>query len=70
MAMRIESLAEELAKPGTRGCARCSTRWKVALSSSTAWVCALGTMLDEMDEWIGRAGEAERTVDAARRRLA
>lgn len=30
----------------------------------------VGHLLDEMDEWIGRAGEAERTVDAARRRLA
>ncbi len=29
----------------------------------------VGHLLDEMDEWIGRAGEAERTVEAARRSL-
>ena len=30
---------------------------------------SLGHLLDEMDEWIGRAGEAERMVEAARRSL-
>jgi hypothetical protein len=29
----------------------------------------VGHLLDEMDEWIGRAGEAERMVEAARRSL-
>lgn len=31
---------------------------------------AFGHLLDEMDEWIGRAGEAERMVESARRSLA
>ena len=69
MAMRIESLAEELAKPE-------DVRLREvldALDGRAVIIDGLGArvghLLDEMDEWIGRAGEAERLVDAARRRL-
>ena len=70
MAMRIESLAEELAKPE-------DVRLREVLDALEGRAvifdglgARVGHVLDEMDEWIGRAGEAERTVDAARRRLA
>jgi hypothetical protein len=69
MAMRIESLAEELAKPE-------DVRLREvldALDGRAVIIDGLGArvghLLDEMDEWIGRAGEAERTVEAARRSL-
>ncbi len=69
MAMRIESLAEELAKPE-------DVRLREvldALDGRAVIFDGLGVrvthLLDEMDEWIARAGEAERLVDAARRRL-
>lgn len=69
MAMRIESLAEELAKPE-------DVRLREvldALDGRAVIIDGLGArvghLLDEMDEWIARAGEAERLVDAARRRL-
>lgn len=70
MAMRIESLAEELAKPE-------DVRLREvldALDGRAVIFDGLGVrvthLLDEMDEWIARAGEAERLVDAARGRLA
>lgn len=69
MAMRIESLAEELAKPE-------DVRLREALDALDGRAAIfdglgarVGHLLDEMDEWIGRAGEAERMVEAARRSL-
>ena len=65
MAMRIESLAEELAKPE-------DVRLREvldALDGRAVIFDGLGArvshLLDEMDEWIGRAGEAERLRGAA-----
>lgn len=70
MAMRIESLAEELAKPE-------DVRLREVLDALDGRAVIfdglgerVGHLLDEMDEWIGRAGEAERAVEAAQRRLA
>lgn len=70
MAMRIESLAEELAKPE-------DVRLREVLDALEGRAvifdglgARVGHLLDEMDEWIGRAGESERTVEAAQRRLA
>ena len=70
MAMRIESLAEELAKPE-------DVRLREVLDALEGRAvifdglgARVGHLLDEMDEWIGRAGEAERAVEAAQRRLA
>ena len=69
MAMRIESLAEELAKPE-------DVRLREVLEELDGRAVIfdglgerVGHLLDEMDEWIGRAGEAERMVEAARRSL-
>ena len=69
MAMRIESLAEELAKPE-------DVRLREVLDALDGRAVIfdglgerVGHLLDEMDEWIGRAGEAERMVEAARRSL-
>ena len=69
MAMRIESLAEELAKPE-------DMRLREVLEELDGRAVIfdglgerVGHLLDEMDEWIGRAGEAERMVEAARRSL-
>ena len=69
MAMRIESLAEELAKPEyvrLRDVLDALDGRAVIFDGLGARV---GHLLDEMDEWIGRAGEAERMVEAARRSL-
>ena len=62
MAMRIESLAEELAKPE-------DVRLREVLDALDGRAVIfdvlgerVGHVLDEMDEWIGRAGEAERAV--------
>jgi hypothetical protein len=70
MAMRIESLAEELTKPG-------DVRLREVLDALEGRAvifdglgARVGHLLDEMDEWIARAGEAERVVEAARRCLA
>jgi len=69
MALRIESLAEELAKPE-------DVRLRDVLDALDGRAvifdglgARVGHLLDEMDEWIGRAGEAERMVEAARRSL-
>jgi hypothetical protein len=69
MAMRIESLAEELSKPE-------DVRLREVLDALDGRAvifdglgARVGHLLDEMDEWIGRAGEAERMVEAARRSL-
>ena len=65
MAMRIESLAEELAKPE-------DVRLREVLDALDGRAvifdglgARVGHLLDEMDEWIGRAGEAERAVNRA-----
>ena len=70
MALRIESLAEELAKPE-------DVRLREVLDALDGRAvifdglgARVGHLLDEMDEWIERAGEAERVVEAARRCLA
>jgi hypothetical protein len=69
MAMRIESLAEELAKPE-------DVRLREVIDALDGRAVIfdglgerVGHLLDEIDEWIGRAGEAERMVEAARRSL-
>lgn len=69
MAMRIESLAEELAKPE-------DVRLREVLDALDGRAVIfdgpserVGHLLDEMDEWIERAGAAERMVEAARRSL-
>ena len=69
MALRIESLAEELAKPE-------DVRLREVLDALDGRAvifdglgARVGHLLDEMDEWIGRAGEAGRMVEAARRIL-
>ena len=70
MAMRIESLAEELAKPEDvrlRGVIDALDGRAVIFDGLGARVRHL---LDDMDEWIERAGESERVVETARRRLA
>lgn len=63
MAMRIESLAEELAKPE-------DVRLREVLDALEGRAvifdglgARVGHLLDEMDEWIERAGEAERLAD-------
>ena len=65
MALRIESLAEELAKPE-------DMRLREVLEELDGRAVIfdglgerVGHLLDEMDEWIGRAGEAERLRGAA-----
>ena len=70
MAMRIESLTEELAKPE-------DVRLREVLDALDGRAvifdglgARVGHLLDEMDEWIERAGESERAVETARRRLA
>ena len=69
MAMRIESLAEELAKPED-----VRLREVIGALDGRAVIFdglgeRVGHLLDEMDEWIERAGEAERLVEDARRSL-
>jgi hypothetical protein len=65
MAMRIESLAEELAKPE-------DVRLREVLDALDGRAvifdglgARVGHLLDELDEWIARAGEAERAVNRA-----
>ena len=69
MAMRIESLAEELAKPED-----VRLREVVdALDGRAVIFDGLGArvthLLDEMDEWIARAGDAERRLEDADAKL-
>jgi hypothetical protein len=65
MAMRIESLADELAKPEDMRLREVID----ALDGRAAIFDGLGTrvghLLDEMDEWIERAGAAERRLKKA-----
>lgn len=65
MAMRIESLAEELAKPE-------DVRLREVLGALDGRAvifdglgARVGHLLDEMDEWIERAGAAERRLKKA-----
>lgn len=65
MALRIESLAEELAKPED-----VRLREVVAALDGHAVIfdglgARVGHLLDEMDEWIERAGAAERRLKKA-----
>ena len=66
MAMRIESLAEELAKPE-------DVRLREVLDAlderAVIFDARVGHLLDEMDEWIARAGEAERRLEDADAKL-
>ena len=70
MAMRIESLAEELAKPEDVRLREVLDALEGRAVIFNGLGARVGHLLDEMDEWIGRAGEAERAVEAAQRRLA
>lgn len=70
MAMRIESLAEELAKPEDARLREVLDALEGRAVIFDGLGARVGHLLDEMDEWIGRAGEAERAVEAAQRRLA
>lgn len=70
MAMRIESLAEELAKPEDVRLREVLDELEGRAVIFDGLGARVGHLLDEMDEWIGRAGEAERMVEAARRSLA
>ncbi len=69
MAMRIESLAEELAKPEDVRLHEVVD----ALDGRAVIYDGLGVrvthLLDEMDEWIARAGEAERRLEDADAKL-
>ena len=69
MAMRIESLAEELAKPEDMRLREVLE----ALDGRAVIFDGLGArvrhLLDEMDEWITRAGEAERRFEDADAKL-
>ena len=69
MALRIESLAEELAKPE-------DVRLREVLDALDGRAvifdglgARVGHLLDEMDEWITRAGEAERRLEDADAKL-
>ncbi len=69
MAMRIESLAEELAKPEDMRLREVVD----ALEGRAVIFDGLGVrvthLLDEMDEWIARAGDAERRLEDADAKL-
>ena len=69
MAMRIESLADELAKPE-------DVRLREVLDALDGRAvifdglgARVGHLLDEMDEWIARTGEAERRLEDADAKL-
>ena len=70
MAMRIESLADELAKPEDMRLREVLEELDGRAVIFDGLGARVGHLLDEMDEWIERAGEAERAVETARRRLA
>jgi chromosome segregation ATPase len=69
MGLRIESLAEELAKPEDVRLREVSDALDGRAVIFDGLGARVGRLLDELDEWIARAGEAERTVEAARRSL-
>lgn len=63
MAMRIESLAEELAKPEDMRLREVLDALEGRAVIFDGLGARVGHLLDEMDEWIGRAGEAERLAE-------
>ena len=63
MAMRIESLAEELAKPEDARLREVLDALEGRAVIFDGLGARVGHLLDEMDEWIGRAGEAERLAE-------
>ena len=70
MAMRIESLAEELAKPEDVRLREVLDALDGRFPIFDSVASRVSAALDEAEEFIGRAGEAERMVEAARRSLA
>lgn len=70
MAMRIESLAEELVKPEDMRLREVVDALEGRAVIFDGLGARVGHLLDEMDEWIARAGAAESLVEAAQRRLA
>ena len=69
MAMRIESLAEELAKPEDVRLREVLDALDGRFPIFDSIASRVSAALDEAEEFIGRAGEAERMVEAARRSL-
>lgn len=69
MAMRIESLAEELAKPEDVRLREVLDALDSRFPIFDSIASRVSAALDEAEEFIGRAGEAERMVEAARRSL-
>ncbi|TXH41518.1 MAG: hypothetical protein E6Q97_37595 [Desulfurellales bacterium] len=69
MAMRIESLAEELAKPEDVRLREVLDALDGRFPIFDSIASRVSAALDEAEEFIGRAGEAERMVEAARRNL-
>lgn len=69
MGMRIESLAEELAKPEDVRLREVIDALDGRFPIFDSIASRVSAALDEAEEFIARAGEAERTVEAARRRL-
>lgn len=63
MAMRIESLAEELAKPEDMRLREVLDALDGRAVIFDGLGARIGHLLDETDEWIVRAGEAERRAD-------
>lgn len=70
MLLTIEKLTEELAKPEDVRLREVLDALEGRAVIFNGLGARVGHLLDEMDEWIGRAGEAERAVEAAQRRLA
>ena len=70
MAMRIESLAEELAKPEDVRLREVLDALDGRFPIFDSVASSVSAALNEAEEFIGRAGEAERMVEAARRSLA
>lgn len=70
MAMRIESLAEELAKPEDVRLREVLDALDGRFPMFDSCAARVSAALDEAEEFIGRAGEAERIVESARLRLA
>jgi len=69
MAMRIESLAEELAKPEDVRLREVLDALDGRFPIFDSIASRVSAALAEAEEFIGRAGEAERMVEAARRTL-
>lgn len=69
MAMRIESLAEELAKPEDVRLREVLTELDGRAVIFDSLASRVGAVLDDLDEYIDRAGSAERTVDSQKKLL-